>query len=75
MTHFFVPTKFNKRNELSNPDFFSSSKITYRQLPTLRFFEEIKSIIIMNFYLFFKVLLIRSLPLIFFTFFEVYRAY
>ena len=50
MTHLFVPTNFNEMDEPSNSEVISSSKVTYGQLPIMRFFKEIKSIIIITFY-------------------------
>ena len=38
MTHLSVPTNFNEMNELSNFEFISPYKITYGQLPIVRFF-------------------------------------
>ena len=75
MTHLFVPTNFNHMNE--------QSKITYGQLPIMRFFQEVKSIIIImtfyrllfinNFiYLFFYIVLKSSIDI--FQFLEVCRA-
>ena len=37
MTHLIVLTNFNEMNKLSNPELFSSSKITYDQLPIMFF--------------------------------------
>ena len=37
MTHLFVSANFNKKNELLNCEFFSSSKMTHGQLPIMRF--------------------------------------
>ena len=73
LAHLFLPANFNEMSELPNPEFFLSPETTHGQLSIIRFFKEIKSIIFMTFYrlyLFFKVLLIRSLPLIFFCFFK-----
>ena len=75
MTHLFVPTNFNHMNE--------QSKITHGQLPIMRFFQEVKSIIIImtfyrllfinNFiYLFFYIFLKSSIDI--FQFLEVCRA-
>ena len=75
MNHLFVPTNFNDMNE--------QSKITYGQLPIMRFFQGVKSIIIImtfyrllfinNFiYLFFYIVLKSSIDI--FQFLEVYRA-
>ena len=39
MTHLIVLTNFNEMNELSNPELFLSSKVTYDQLPIMMFFQ------------------------------------
>ena len=61
-----MSANFNEMNELSRSELFLSSKIIYGKLPIMR------SIIIMNlmigFYLFYKIFLIWSLSLIFFSF-------
>ena len=49
MTHLFVSTNFNEMNEPSNSEVISSFKVIYGQLPIMRFFKEIRSII-MTFY-------------------------
>ena len=67
-THLFVSTNFREMNELSNSEFFSSSKITCGQLLIMKFSKEIKSIIIIMNICRLLVLPIRSRPLIFFSF-------